>query len=59
YYLWALHRLCEKGEERFFAALADGYKLVMDLDDKRNSGNGEWYSESNPLSLEKIAPVAG
>jgi hypothetical protein len=59
YYLWALHRMWERGEERFFASLADGYKLVMDLDDKRNSGNGEWYSESNPLSLEKITPVAG
>jgi hypothetical protein len=31
----------------------------MDIDDKRNKGYGEWYSEKNPLRLEKIKPVTG
>ncbi len=59
YYLWELQRLFEKGEERFFAAVADDYKLIIDLDDKRNLGIGEWYSESNPLTLQKVLPVTG
>jgi hypothetical protein len=26
----------------------------MDLDDKRNKPYGEWYSDRNPLTLEKL-----
>ena len=59
YYLWALIRLFERREDRYFAALASDYRLIMDLDDKRRSGYGEWYSSSNPLSLDKIAPLVG
>lgn len=59
YYLWALHRLLIKGEERFFATVADGFKLIMDLDDQRNHEIGEWYSEAHPLALSKIVPAAG
>lgn len=59
YYLWALQRLFEKGEDRFFAALAPGYRLIMDLDDKRQRPYGEWYSATHPLTLEKIKPLVG
>ncbi len=59
YYLWALQRLYERGEDRFFAALAGDYRLIMDLDDTRKRPYGEWYSDSNPLQREKIKPVAG
>ena len=58
YYLWALQRIYERGEDRFFRSLAGDYRLVMDLDDKRNKPYGEWYSDHNPLELQKIAPVA-
>ncbi|MEW5956517.1 MAG: hypothetical protein AB1801_02255 [Chloroflexota bacterium] len=54
YYLWALQRLYEQGEERFFLLLAGDYRLIMDLDDKRNKPYGQWYSDSNPLRLDKL-----
>jgi hypothetical protein len=57
YFLWALQRLYERREERFFLLLAPQYRLVMDLDDNRRRPYGEWYSDYNPLSLEKIEPV--
>jgi len=57
YYLWALHRLLERGEDRFFKLLAPGYRLIMDLDDTRNRPYGEWYSDSNPLTRAKLKPV--
>ncbi len=59
YYLWALQRLFERGEDRFFRLLAPGYRLIMDLDDTRNKPYGEWYSDSNPLQPQKIKPVVG
>ncbi len=57
YYLWALQRLIERGEDRFFNLLHKDYRIIMDLDDKRNKAYGEWYSDSNPLTLKKIKPV--
>lgn len=59
YYLWAIQRLFERGEDRFFNLLADHYRLVMDLDDTRNKPYGEWYSDSKTLCLEKIKPCKG
>lgn len=59
YYLWALQRLYERSEERFFNLLAKDYRLIMDLDDSRNKEYGEWYSDSNPLRLKKIKPLTG
>jgi hypothetical protein len=59
YYLWALQRLYERGEERFFRILAPDYRLIMDLDDTRNKPYGQWYSDSNPLALEKMKPLVG
>ncbi len=55
YYLWALQRFYERGESRFFELLAPGYRLIMDLDDKRHKPYGSWYSDKNPLTLEKLA----
>ncbi len=54
YYLWALQRLYERGERRFLELLRPGYRLVMDLDDKRSKPYGEWYSDSNPLHPRRI-----
>ena len=57
YYLWAVQRLYEKGEDRFFQLLANDFRLIMDLDDIRNKDYGEWYSDQNKLDLKKIKPV--
>ena len=57
YYLWALQRMYEREDDRFFEMVAPQYRLTMDLDDKRNKRYGEWYSDSNKLKLAKIKPV--
>jgi hypothetical protein len=59
YYLWALQRLYERHEDRYFAPLAKHYRIIMDLDDTRRKAYGEWYSDSNLLTLEKLKPVTG
>jgi hypothetical protein len=54
YYLWALQRLYENGESRFFDLLAGDFRLIMDIDDKRLRPYGAWYSDANPLTVDKI-----
>ena len=56
YYVWALQRLYEVGEDRFFLSVAKDFRLIMDIDDTRQKTYGAWYSDSNPLALEKIQP---
>ena len=58
YFLWALQRLYERGEDRYFNYLAPHYRLIRDFDDKRSGKDyGVWYNDSNPLTKEKIMPV--
>jgi hypothetical protein len=60
YILWALQRLFERGEGRYFEFLRQHYRLVMDFDDKRTGKRyGRWYNDSDPLSQEKMMPVTG
>ena len=54
YFLWALQRLYEKGEERFVRYIWPSVRLVYDLDDKRRNKYGEYYNQNNPLSLEAL-----
>lgn len=54
YYLWAVQRCYERDDDQFFLPLASKYRLIMDLDDKRNKPYGEWYGDGNPLTLEKL-----
>jgi len=57
YYLWALQRMFERGEDRFFHLLAPGYRLIIDLDDTRNKPYCEWYSNYNPLARISHNPI--
>jgi hypothetical protein len=57
YFLWALQRLYERHEDRYFVPLAKHYRIIMDLDDMRQKPYGEWYTDSNPLIVEKLKPV--
>jgi hypothetical protein len=54
YCLWAVQRLYERQEDYWFEKIKEKFKLIMDLDDVRNRGYGEWYSKSNHLTVEKI-----
>jgi hypothetical protein len=44
YYLWALQRCYERGEDRFLRNIWDHCKLIIDIDDKRNNKYGEYYN---------------
>ena len=58
YFLWAVQRLYERGEDRYFNFLAPRYRLIMDFDDKRSGKSyGTWYSDQNPLTKEKMMPA--
>lgn len=59
YFLWALQRMFERHEDRYFAPLASKYRLIMDIDDKRRNAYGEWYREGNPITLERLVLEAG
>jgi hypothetical protein len=55
YCLWALQRLYERSEDRFFNLLAPKIGLIHDVDDTRKSGAGAYYTRSNPLTLDARA----
>lgn len=58
YYLWALQRMVERREDRYFSLFADRHRLIIDRDDDRRKGYGEYYTASgNPLTLERMMPV--
>lgn len=59
YYLWALQYLYEQGNDRYVNLLAKDFRLIMDIDDQRNKPYGEWYSDTNPLTAQKIKPATG
>ncbi len=53
YFLWALQRLYEKGEDRYWEYVAPKVSLVHDVDDTRENGYGTYYTKKNPLTAEK------
>lgn len=57
YYLWAMQRLYERGEDRHYNLLAEKYRCIIDMDDKREKPYGLYYTEQNPLTLTKIKPI--
>lgn len=57
YYLWALQRFYEREDDSFFAPLVNDYKLIMDIDDRRNKKYGEWYTKEKPLNIDKLKHI--
>lgn len=54
YFLWALQRLYERGEDRYLVYLWDAVKLIHDIDDTRRHKYGEYYNKNNPLTAESV-----
>lgn len=54
YFLWSLQRLYERHEERYVIYLWQLIHLVHDIDDTRNKIYGVYYTQKNPLRLDKI-----
>jgi hypothetical protein len=57
YYLWAVQRLYERSEDRYFMSVCESFSLIMDLDNKRTAPYGTWFTSRDPLTLEKIKPL--
>jgi hypothetical protein len=57
YYLWALQRVFERGQDRFFNLLRSNYRLIIDLDDTRQKPYGRYYSDADPLTVQKIGAI--
>lgn len=57
YCLWALQRMVERREDRYYNLIADKFRLVLDRDDCRKNAFGVYYTRRAPLSLEQLMPV--
>jgi hypothetical protein len=58
YLCWAVQRVFEKGEVRFYNYLSEKIRVVIDLyDSARYQGNRNYYDKKNPLTAaNKIGP---
>jgi len=59
YYLWALQRVFERGDFKYFSKYRDRFKLVVDVDDRRKSPAGAYFSDSNLLTPDSLKPFEG
>ena len=55
YFLWALQRLYERGEDRYVAYLWPQFHLVQDVDDTRQTRYGVYYTQKKPLTAAALA----
>lgn len=58
YFCWAIQRVFERGEIRFYEFLIDKISLVIDLYDREKwEGSRNYYTRKNPLTAQnKISP---
>ena len=54
YFVWALQRLYERGEERYLVYLWDSFRLVHDIDDVREDSYGVYYTQKKPLTAAAL-----
>ncbi len=52
YFLWALQRLYERGDDRYWEYVVSKVSLVHDVDDTRENPYGMYYTKRNPLKEE-------
>ena len=54
YFLWALQRLYERRESRYWEFVRRSASLVIDVDDTRQNEYGEYYNKRQPLTLAAL-----
>lgn len=54
YFIWALQRLYERGEDRYLAYLWKAFGLVHDIDDTRKTDYGVYYTQNRPLTAAAL-----
>jgi hypothetical protein len=52
YFLWALQRFYERGEDRYLNLVWPKTVVVHDMDDTREALHGVFYNKNKPLTLE-------
>jgi hypothetical protein len=52
YFLWALQKFYERGEDRYLHFIWPKTVVVHDVDDTREDVHGVFYTKSKPLTLE-------
>ena len=58
YFLWALQRLFEKKEARYWEFIWSKVSLVYDIDDVKQNRYGAYYSQRNPLTLAELEEIS-
>jgi hypothetical protein len=59
YFLWAVQRLYERGEERFLHLIWPRCRLVHDVDDARAAKYGAYYNKKTPPSAATLTDHPG
>ena len=54
YFVWTLQRLYERGEDRYVKYLWRAFRLVQDIDDRRQAGYGVYYTQKKPLDTAAL-----
>lgn len=54
YFLWALQRLYERGEDRYWNYISPKTSLVLDVDDVREAPYGRYYTKKKPLNFAAL-----
>lgn len=54
YFIWALQRFYERGEDRYLSYIWPKVSLVHDVDDKHEKEYGVYYTKKKPLTLAAI-----
>ena len=54
YFLWSLHRLYERREDRYLELLWPSFRLVHDVDDTRDTQSGAEYTQKRPLTIAAL-----
>ena len=59
YFLWALQRVFEKGEDRYIAYVWPAVGVVQDVHDTREAAYGAYYSKKRPLNAAVLKTSHG
>lgn len=59
YFLWALQRVYTRSEDRFLQFVQDRVRLIHDVDDRRRSPAGAYYTREKPLTVERMKKTPG
>ena len=54
YFIWALQRLYERGEDQYLVYLWKAFGFVYDIDDTRKTDYGVYYTQNRPLTAAAL-----